>query len=290
MADYAPKWSRFDGNDWTVPASVLTAVSQPPALASGPDPGSIACVAAAGGDDKSGLQYLTLDCSKWSWGTPTDIGTSKTDATPALALTSTSLACAYKELGNGSKGIKWIEYTASTKTWGDEKDVVTGEITQSGPALAYYQGALVCVYVGASNEMYWTRYNTTSSAWSAPEKIRENTSGPGLSLTVCASLLFCAHVRPGEAKISLTSFDGDGWSFDRSAANPAVDTAPGITTYNEQVYCLSKGNGTDPMNVSAFDGRFWSDVEQLPKTYTAALQPSVAAASGCLVEVHCTSG
>lgn len=289
MTDYAASWTRFDGNDWTAPASLLAAVSQRPALAPGTAPGTVACAAPAGGEDKTGLQYLTLDCAKWTWTTAADIGTSKTDAPPALAQSAKGLACAYK--ASGGKSVKWVELDTSSGQWGAEQDLITGDVTESGPALAYYQGSLICVYLDAASTVWWTRYNAATSAWTTAQKVRENTSAAGLSLTVCAGLLYCAHTQPSATSIAVMTFDGDDWSFDRlaPAAVPAVDTAPGITTYNGQVYCLGKGKGTEQVNVSAYDGRTWTLVEQLPKSYAAALQPSAAATSGCLIGVHCTT-
>ena len=203
------------------------------------------------------LYYATFDGSSWSPDRTLSDDTHTSTAGPGVAVYGNKLYCVHKG-GFFDANIYYCYFDGTT--W--SKDQLLQDSTNGthkcdyAPAVATYQGKLICVHRGTNSSTLW--YSTfDGQSWSADMQL--SNGGNGLhesadspALAVYGDLLYCLH-RGNSLDTGLwyCTFDGSAWSEDKQLSDGQnglhlSNTAPALGVLNGgALYCAHSGSTWD---------------------------------------------
>jgi guanine deaminase len=148
--------------------------------------------------DMSGrLSWITYNTAERAWSTdqriPGDITTTRP---PAIERFKDHLYCVHDR---GGEDLYWLTYDSKTGQWSKDQRIEDQQgrplRTSEPPALTRYKDFLYCVYYaedGQWGRLWSTRYGV-GQGWSAPQRIGDAISSPGLDISAYDGPLFCVH-------------------------------------------------------------------------------------------------
>jgi hypothetical protein len=196
-------WTTFDGNVWSADRQIPNAaISGSPALIGFFDQagnGTLWCVYQGRGPTNLMEYAVTSDGITWSQ--DQEIPTAVAGSGPGVAAFKGKLYVAYQEGGEegvGNGELWWVTFDGNG--WSKQQQVPNVGISGS-PALAEYQGGLLCVHEGERNSgTLWYTITYDGITWSPDQEIPNlgTSGGPGLSPYLDGKL-YCAHQGYGDS-------------------------------------------------------------------------------------------
>nr|MCH9688907.1 hypothetical protein [Deltaproteobacteria bacterium] len=158
----------------------------------------------------------------------------------------------------------WSVYD-STNGWSDDHRF-PASYAEVGPAVADYDGRLVCVHRGPSADSYL--FCTTHDAdrgWTRDQRMPQHTTEAEPALAELDGLLYCVHRGDGnDIDLWWTCFDGTGWSDARVLPQSLSSSGPALAQFQGRLHCVHRGAEDDNLWWTTFDGTSWEDGRKLP--------------------------
>ena len=196
-----------DNDEWTEPKPVLAGgtvgvgSADRPALAS--FQGRLWCVHRGPGNDVqlywTSFKYATPGAQDGGWSVDAPISNQLSGGAPALAVFNDQLWCEYEggSPSHSNPDLYYTFYDSSAGEWSNGQ-VIPNQMSDSGPALAVFQGQLWCVYRGGSSDvnddnpqLYYTIWDGKN--WSNAVSISNQMSNRQPALAVFNNQLWCAY-------------------------------------------------------------------------------------------------
>jgi len=177
----------------------------------------------------SGLNAAIFDSVHWG---PLSIVTNaQTSHPPALARFDNTMHLVWK----GPAGDHNVYHTTYTSgTWSIVQPI-PGVATTSQPALTVYDGRLVLVFKGAEGDhgIYWSSLASSVSAWLAPSKIADFTTGTGPAVVAFSGRLHLVWKGIGDDyRLNMANFDGNFWWPQHEILGVATSSTPSLAEFD----------------------------------------------------------
>ncbi|MFI8883761.1 hypothetical protein [Streptomyces sp. NPDC053813] len=158
---------------------------------------------------------------------------------------------------------------------------------QSGanPALAVYNGRLVCVHRGANDNFLWYTEFDPAKGWTRDTRMGGQRSSDGASLAVFNNKLYCFYKAHNDTFLWSTSFDGTNWSAGHRYPAHESSRGPAVAVYDGKLHLVHRGRSDNSVWHSVYNGSAWTPDRQIPNCETAA-NPALAVWDGKLNLVH----
>ncbi|MFF7082126.1 hypothetical protein [Streptomyces lavendulae] len=167
----------------------------------------------------------------------------------------------------------------------NEDQKFTSHHSGANPALASYNGRLVCVHRGGTDNDPWYTSFHPDSGWTEDTRIGGmSTDGPALA--VFGGKLHCVYKSHTTNVLWHATLDGGGWSRHNPLPAHQSSRGPALAAFGGKLHLVHRGGGSDNSLFHAtYDGSGWSTDRRLPAHETAS-NPALAEYDGKLHLLH----
>ncbi|MEV0151651.1 MULTISPECIES: hypothetical protein [unclassified Nonomuraea] len=188
----------------------------------------------------------------------------------------------------------WWTVLGTAGGWSEDQRFAA-HYTAANPALAEFQGKLVCMHRGNSDSRLWWTIFDPDTGWSEDRQLPNHATASGPALAVFKNELYCVHRGDRDNDLWWTkSSDGINWTADRKFPNHRSGSGPALAVFQNKLYCVHRGNtGSGGDNylwwTSTSDGVNWSADQRFPGHLTDS-NPALAVYQNRLYCVHRGNG
>lgn len=151
--------------------------------------------------------------------------------------------------GGNSSNLWWFGGNGGAKGgWGSDNGFTGGNTCRSEPALASYNGKIICAHRGAgSNDMFFAFLNEKDGSWQPDIGFPAHRTSAGPGLATHDGKLFCVHKGGEDTAMWWCTFNADtgNWNPDRAF--------PDHGTLNTPALCIAKGLNNIVVDGKAID-------------------------------------
>ncbi|MCX4674147.1 hypothetical protein OG413_02245 [Streptomyces sp. NBC_01433] len=156
----------------------------------------------------------------------------------------------------------------------------------SNPALANFNGRLVCVHRGGNDNFLWYTEYDPAKGWTRDTRMGGQRSSHGVALAVHNGVLHCVYKAHNDAQLWTTSFNGSRWTDGQMVPSRLSSHGPGLASHGGDLHLVHRSHNNNHLWHSTWDSAAgWSSDQQMPSHQTAS-NPALVSWDGKLRLVH----
>ncbi|MEV3933572.1 hypothetical protein [Streptomyces sp. NPDC049944] len=177
----------------------------------------------------------------------------------------------------------WTVFEPGSGWNGDER--FAGHESGSNPALAEFNGRLVCVHRGGQDNFSWYTEYDPEKGWTPDTKMNGQRSSHGGALAVHNGVLYCAYKAGDNSQMWITSYNGSRWA-DGQHIESMTSHGPALASHSGQLHLFHRAHNNSRRWHRTWDSaNGWSPDRQMPAHETVS-NPALLDWDGKLHLVH----
>lgn len=178
----------------------------------------------------------------------------------------------------------WTVHEPSQAQIWSEDERFAGHESAANPALAEFNGQLICVHRGGADTYLWYTTFNPDTGWTQDTKLGGHMSSDGVALAVFGGKLHCVYKAHNGFNLWHSTYNGSQWTNSTRLPHESA-RGPALAVFGGQLHLVHRGGQDIKLWHATFNGTSWSTDRDLGGHESAA-NPALAVYGNKLHLVH----